>query len=299
MLDSRILLPWFATLVVVGLGCSSDHTESANSTARDATISQSDQAMMDAATERQADYAAAHSLERAVENSIGMKLLLIPPGEYRRPLTGLRRPADQESDRVVVEMARVFWIAESEVTQSQYEDVMGERPSRFTGVDFPVEQISWDEASEFCQKLSNLEAERAAGREYRLPTEAEWEYACRAGSDAPFCFGSREAALPAFALFGDLSGGTSSVKLRRPNAWGLFDMHGNVSEWCADWYGDYSSEREANPNGPSAGEQKVARGGYWFGAAKSCRSDYRDSYEPGSKLDELGFRVVLEIQDQH
>jgi formylglycine-generating enzyme required for sulfatase activity len=171
------------------------------------------------------------------------------------------------------------------------------------GDDYPMYYVSWEEAVEFCRRLTDLE--RAAGRlpvghVYRLPTEAEWEYACRAGSTTRFANGNAEADLDKIGWYGGNSGGTSHpVGMKLPNAWGLHDMHGNVWEWCLDWYGDYPSDSVMDPRGTQSGSDRVLRGGSWgYGAAADCRSAQRGSWLPSYNLspDEsssLGFRVSL------
>ena len=142
---------------------------------------------------------------------------------------------------------------------------------------FPVEKVSWDDAVEFCKKLSAKE-----GQTYRLPTEAEWEYACRAGSKTRYCFGDDESLLGEYAWFGEQrsEGGTHPVGEKKPNAWGLYDMHGNVWEWCQDWYDEdyYAKSPKDDPTGPATGSYRVDRGGGWSSLAWSCRSSYRGRY---------------------
>ena len=163
--------------------------------------------MIDAAGKRQAAYCEESQQERVVANSIGMRLVLIPPGTFEQAELGMRELPGPGGERVAVDIPEAYRMSETEVTQAQYEAVTGERPARFTGDDYPVEQISWEEAQEFCRRLSNLDAERAAGRIYRLPTEAEWEYACRADVDAAYCFGDDPALLSQVCSF------------RRPRWW--------------------------------------------------------------------------------
>ena len=157
-----------------------------------------------------------------------------------------------------------------EVTQEQYERVMGKNPSRFKGPQLPVERVSWKAAVSFCTKLSAFPEEQAAGRTYRLPTEAEWEYACRAGSTTDFCFGDAEWGLDDYAWYEDNSDHrTHPVGQKRPNAWGLYDMHGNVWEWCADWHDEayYEASPVDDPQGPATGVDRVGRGGSWSESA--------------------------------
>ena len=171
-----------------------------------------------------------------------------------------------------------FSIGVHEVTQSEYESVMGVNPSSFKGANNPVEMVSWDDAVAFCEKLSSLPAEVAAGRVYRLPTEAEWEYACRAGTTTAYSFGDDEKDLGEYAWFSDNSGNTThGVGEKLPNGWGLFDMHGNVWEWCSD----------------AEGSSRVYRGGSWSDAAGYCRSAFRYWNFPTFRFNFLGFRLAL------
>jgi formylglycine-generating enzyme required for sulfatase activity len=218
-------------------------------------------------------------------NSIGMKLKLLPLGVFTMGDEG----AEHE-----VRLTKPFMLGLHEVTQSQYERVMGKNPSKFKGANNPVEQVSWEDAVKFCQKLSALPAEKAAGRVYRLPTEAEWEYACRAGTTTKYSFGDDDTELGDYAWFRGNSGQTSHpVGGKKPNAWGLYDMHGNVFEWCQDWYGDYPGRTVTNPSGANSGSYRVLRGGSWFNAAEFCRSASRRRFKPSFRYDDYGFRVSL------
>ena len=173
---------------------------------------------------------------------------------------------------------------------------MGNNPSSFksSGKGAPVEQVSWDDAIEFCQKLT--ERERRAGRlpegyKYTLPTEAQWEYACRAGTTGPYA-----GELGRMAWYGNNSGSkTHPAGQKAPNAWGLYDMHGNVREWCYDWYGDYPDGSVRDPPGTSSGSHRVDRGGGWNSFARNCRSAGRLRGAPSLRNDSLGFRLALGI----
>jgi len=193
-----------------------------------------------------------------------------------------------------VTLTQPLYMGVHEVTQSQYEQVMGNNPSDFTGRSNPVEQVSWVEAVEFCRKLSALPAEKSAGRVYRLPTEAEWEYACRAGTTTEYSFGNDKSELGEYAWFdGNSDRTTHPVGQKRSNGWGLYDMHGNVWEWCQDWYGDSPSGSVADPTGPSSGSDRVLRGGGWRYGARDCRSAGRSYGTPDDRNRHLGFRLVL------
>jgi formylglycine-generating enzyme required for sulfatase activity len=179
-----------------------------------------------------------------------------------------------------------FWLGKTEVTQAQYQAIMGTNPSKFKGPSNPVEQVSWEEASEFCRKLS-----QRAGKTYNLPTEAQWEYACRAGTTTRYSFGDSDNALGDYAWYDSNSGKqTHPVSQKRPNAWGLYDMHGNVWEWCLDWKDSYPSGRVSNPTGPSSASFRVFRGGSWYSSSRYCRSAFRYDGSPGNRIGDLGFR---------
>jgi formylglycine-generating enzyme required for sulfatase activity len=218
-------------------------------------------------------------------SAIGMDFKLIPAGTF---IMGERDKPHE------VTLTQPFKMGVHEVTQAQYQQVMGNNPSEFKGANNPVEMVSWEDAVKFCRKLSALPAEKAAGNVYRLPTEAEWEYACRAGTTTKYSFGDDESDLADYAWYGDNSGSkTHPAGVKQPNAWGLYDMHGNVWEWCQDWYGDYSSGAVRDPTGPSSGSSRVIRGGSWSFTAEFCRSASRDWYLPSSRNYSFGFRVSL------
>ena len=171
---------------------------------------------------------------------------------------------------------------------------MGSVPSDWEDDDRPVEIVSWNDAQEFCEKLSALAEERAAGRVYRLPTEAEWEYACRAGTTTAWSFGDAESLLGDFAWFRDNAEETThAVGQKKPNAFGLYDMHGNVWEWCSDWHGDYASGSATDPTGPSSGSDRVLRGGSWLNPAGYCRSAFRIRFNQSRRNSNYGFRLAL------
>ena len=180
-------------------------------------------------------------------------------------------------------------MAETEVTQGQWKGVMGDNPSEFKGDDRPVENVSWDDCQKFIVKVNA----QLAGERLRLPTEAEWEYACRAGTGGAY---GGTGNLDEMGWYDGNSGRrTHPVKQKRPNAWGLYDMHGNVWEWCADRYGEYPSGSATDPTGPSDGGGRVIRGGGWNGVARDCRSASRGGYEPGFRGHSLGFRPALAL----
>jgi formylglycine-generating enzyme required for sulfatase activity len=238
---------------------------------------------------------------KEITNSIGMKLVLIPKGTFMMGSPESEQGRNEIENQHEVTISKDYYLGVYEVTQAQYEKVMGKNPSHFQGAivgnenaDLPVEKVSWDDAVEFCKKLSDLPEEKKAGREYRLPTEAEWEYACRAGSKTVYSFDDEEGLLPEYGWFDrNSSNRTHTVGLLDPNAWGLYDMHGNVWEWCSDRYGEYPKGAVADPTGPEMGSLRVIRGGSWNFAAAECRSASRDWSGPSDHGDDLGFRVAL------
>jgi formylglycine-generating enzyme required for sulfatase activity len=240
------------------------------------------------------------SPQETITNSIGMKLVLIPKGTFTMgsPSEEVGGKNDEEQHQVTI--GRDYYLGVTEVTQGQYEKVMGYNPSRFQkrvirksdSSMYPVENVSWEDAVEFCKKLSDLPEEKKAGRVYRLPTEAEWEYACRAGSKAAYSFGANSQLLGDYAWFeGNSADQTHPVGEKKANAWGLYDMHGNVWEWCSDWYGQYPKGAVSDPSGPSEGSTRVYRGGSWSLEAAICRSAIRYWFEPSYLI--IGFRLAL------
>ncbi|MDR1613594.1 MAG: formylglycine-generating enzyme family protein [Planctomycetota bacterium] len=226
---------------------------------------------------------------------VTLDLVRIPAGRFMMGSPSSK--ADRSSDEVqhAVTLSRAFYMGIYEVTQAQWWAVMGNNPSRFKGDDNPVENVSWYDAMEFCRKLSSK-----SGKKVRLPTEAEWEYACRAGTATAFSTGETirmdQANYNGNADFmkGIEQGKTMRVGSFRANAWGLHDMHGNVFEWCSDWYGDYDLAKAIDPQGVSSGSRRVVRGGSWFNIPWFCRSANRFRIEPGGRLGDIGFRVVLD-----
>jgi formylglycine-generating enzyme required for sulfatase activity len=220
-------------------------------------------------------------------NSLGMRFALIPAGEFQMGST-----SGDEDERPVhaVRISKPFYLGTNEVTQDQWEMLMGNNPSQFKGnAKLPVETVSWEEVQRFIDKLNT----REGGTKYRLPTEAEWEYAARAGSTTAYSFGDDSSQLGKYAWFADNAGKTTHpVGQLQPNAWGLYDMHGNVWEWVQDWYGKYAAEPVTDPQGPAAGSCRVFRGGSWSPGAGYCRSATRRRYAPGYRVDPLGFRLL-------
>lgn len=239
-----------------------------------------------------------------VVNSIGMKLIKISSGTYKRG----DRVHDPEIPPHTVTFSKSFHAGVYEVTQGQFVDIMGFNQSTDIGPDLPVDMVSWPEAMEFCKRLSALPAEKAAGRIYRLPTEAEWEYMCRAGTQSMYSFPDDDK-LEQYAWFKTNSRGHAhNVGQKKPNPWGLYDMHGNVSEWCMDWHAPYPTKSLVDPYGlngaavpfPKADSLKpryirVIRGGSWAKGKGEAGSGTRSWGGPSHRHKSFGFRVVMFI----
>lgn len=232
----------------------------------------------------------------------GIELILIPSGTFTMgsPTSEKDRDGDDEGPQTEVTLSQDFWLGKTEVTQRQWQSIMGSNPSRFKGEERPVESVSWDEAMEFCINLTFREqkAERLpAGYEYALPTEAQWEYACRAGMVTRFPygddFGYKQLGKYAWYL-GNSDALTHDVEGKLENQFGLYDMHGNVWEWCLDWYsGSYPGGNVTDPKGPSSGVDRVLRGGGWSDPGRHLRSSDRSGTRPYNRRAFLGFRVSL------
>ena len=228
-----------------------------------------------------------------------MELVLIPAGEF---LMGSpddeRRRSPDEGPVHRVRITRRFYLGKYEVTQAQWEAVMGENPSQFRGeARRPVEKVSWGDCQKFLSKLNSQFP--IPGCKFRLPTEAEWEYACRAGTTTRFYWGDdpRDKEIGDYAWEYRESGREPHpVGQKKPNAWGLYDLSGNVWEWCHDWHGNYGPGRAADPTGPSSGSGRVLRGGSWSGFARHCRAASRDSAAPRDSRRYVGFRVLCEVR---
>ena len=228
----------------------------------------------------------------------GVEFVWVPPGQFQM---GSISSAAQEDEQPLtqVRISRGFWMGKYEVTQAQWQSVMGSNPSRYTncGGDCPVEEVSWEDVQEFIGKLNA----RSGGRPYRLPTEAEWEYAARAGTMTDTYAGDlttqqgNDPVLNGIAWYDSNSGNTPHrVGEKAANAWGLHDMLGNVWEWVQDWYGSYPGGSVTDPTGPGSGSDRVERGGSWFNFAWSSRSANRFRSSPGNRFGDLGFRLLRE-----
>ncbi|MBN2311658.1 MAG: formylglycine-generating enzyme family protein [Candidatus Hydrogenedentes bacterium] len=237
-----------------------------------------------------------------------MELVWISPGTFmmgsRDSAAEVARKSDTKAEDYTdehpqhrVTLTKGFWVGKYEVTQAQWQAVMGDNPSNFRGDTLPVEMVSWNDCQEFIEKLN-----AQGGGGFRLPTEAEWEYACRAGTTTPFCFGETISTDQANYNGGYTYGGgrgenrqkTTPVGSFPANAWGLHDMHGNVWEWCQDWYDDdyYANSPERDPGGPSSGTGRAMRGASWYSLTWYCRSASRDRRGPVHTHSSVGFRVV-------
>ena len=223
--------------------------------------------------------------DRKVEtvNGVEFAFRYCPPGTFTMGSPTTEEGRKGNETRHEVTLTKGFWMMETEVTQKQWKAVMGTNSSEFKGDDLPVETVTWNDCQEFCKKCTQL------GLPVQLPTEAQWEYACRAGTT-----GAYAGSLDEMAWYGSNSASkTYPVGTKKPNAWGLYDMHGNVWEWCADWDGSYPSGSVTDPAGPSDGSLRVYRGGSWSSDAGDCRSACRFYCVPGDRDSRLGFRGVL------
>jgi uncharacterized protein (TIGR02996 family) len=241
-------------------------------------------------------------------NSIGMQFVLIPAGAFLMGSPAGESERNEDEQQHPVEITRPFYLGAFPVTQAQWQAVMGCNPSYFCAggggkdkverldtSDFPVEQVNWEDATAFLAMLSALEEEREVGRKYRLPTEAEWEYCCRGGASSFTPYHFADTIDSNRANFNGNLRRTSKVGSYQPNGFGLYDMHGNVWEWCQDWYDKncYGKSPPADPPGPPQGTFRVIRGGSWDNGGLCCRSAFRDWYMPDYGNDYLGFRAAL------
>jgi formylglycine-generating enzyme required for sulfatase activity len=227
-----------------------------------------------------------------LDGGVKMDFVHVRPGSF---MMGSEKGEADEKPVHEVRITKPFYMGIYEVTQAQWKAVMGDNPSNFKGDDLPVEQVSWEDCQQF---LAKLKEKAGQGMICRLPTEAEWEYACRAGSRTEYCFGDDEGALGEYAWF-NLNSGTHPVGQKKPNAWGLYDMHGNVWEWCADWYNEryYANSPTDDPKGPDFGPVRVLRGGSWDDFAGRVRSAYRSRPLPLGRYCSIGCRVVMSAQE--
>lgn len=258
-------------------------------------------------------HAAGQPAPRVLTNSVGMRLAEIPAGAFEMGSQDRRLPKQKTLTPHRVQITTSFWIGTHEVTQGEYHRVLGSNPSQFSqagglrdrvrGVEtdrLPVDSVSWHDAKEFCLRLTQLPAERQKGRSYRLPTEAEWEYACRGGSKKTWCYGNEVRTLRQYGWYRrrETMQRTHIVGERRSNRFGLYDMYGNVWEWCSDFYEAeyYSHSPLVDPQGPSQGFSRVIRGGGWDSPAGNCTNANRNSDPPQIADQDTGFRVVCEVK---
>jgi uncharacterized protein (TIGR02996 family) len=237
--------------------------------------------------------------QRSLElcEGVEMAFSFIPPGTFLMGRPEGETGEDDEVPQHRVTLTKGFFLGAHQVTQAQWQAVMGSNRSHFRGDNLPVTKVSWEDCKELRQKLGERD-----GNRYRLPTEAEWEYACRAGTTTAFFFGETISTDQAnyddrYPYFEDGTGvcrkTTTPVGSFPPNTWGLFNMHDNVCEWCSDWYGPYQKEDEQDPKGGIDGDTRVLRGGSWVDDLLGCRSGYRHRSRPSYRLDNGGCRVVL------
>ena len=237
--------------------------------------------------------------ENTVTNSLGMEFVHVPPGSFLRgsPIDEVGRTSDEGQHKVT--LTNGYYVQTTEVTQKQYKAVMGALPLyiRKCSEECPVERLSWEDAQTFISKLNKLEGVDY----YRLPTEAEWEYAARAGSITAFANGEISSVAcggdPTLSEIGWYCGDSKSyphhpVAQKTPNSWGIYDMHGSVWEWCTDWFSSYPQGSVTDPSGPSDGKERVVRGGGLADTARSCRSANRYSLRPDIMFDNIGLRLV-------
>ncbi len=234
-----------------------------------------------------------------ITNSIGMEFVLIKPGKFTMgsPEDEAGRYSGEGQHRV--NLTEAFYLQSTVVTQGQWKAVMGENPSsqKACGDKCPVEQVSWDDVQEFIRKLNQKEG----ADKYRLPTEAEWEYACRAGSATAFPNGGitelncgRDPNLDSIAWYcGNSNNMIQPVARKKPNIWGLYDMLGNVQEWCQDWFGAYPDDEVIDPKGPKEGSYRAMRGGTWYSPARDTRCASRFGSPPHYRFRHIGFRLCL------
>jgi formylglycine-generating enzyme required for sulfatase activity len=254
--------------------------------------------------QKQAAVAVGFPVARELDlGGVALRMVLIPSGEFMMgsPNNEAQRDNNDEGPVHRVHIARPFYMGIHEVTQEQWQAVMGSNPAGFKGPKNPVENVSWDDCQEFCKKVS-----QKTGLTLRLPTEAEWEYACRAGTTTPFYFGetisTEQANYDGNYTYGNGRKGedrqrTTPVGSFAPNAFGLYDMHGNVLEWCQDWYGEdyYGKSPAEDPQGPESGQYRVRRGGAWLNGPGYTRSANRSWSTPGNWNSYFGFRAVVSV----
>jgi formylglycine-generating enzyme required for sulfatase activity len=252
-----------------------------------------EEAQKEAVQEEAKDESAAPLGENFTIPDLNLTMIWVEPGTFTM---------GDKGEQHQVTLTKGFHLGKHEVTQAQWERVMGSDPSEYKGADRPVEQVSWNDAVEFCKKLTEMEKKAGRvpeGMTYQLPTEAQWEYACRAGTTTVYSWGDTITKTNANYNSGEvprrraaqLAGAATPVGNYPANPWGFHDMHGNVWEWCADWYGNYPSGSVTDPEGPASGSRRVGRGGSWHDDGTYLRSAGRSTYAPSGRSTTLGFRV--------
>jgi sulfatase modifying factor 1 len=229
---------------------------------------------------------------------VNLDMLWCKPGTFMMGSPKDEKDREEDETQHKVTLTKGFYLGKHEVTQAQWEKVMGSNPSHFKGATLPVEKVSWDEAIKFCEKLTQTEKEAGRlpeGWTYTLPTEAQWEYACRAGTTTVYFFGDE--ITPKQANYDENVDKTTPVDTYPANAWGFHDMHGNVWEWCLDWYGKYPDGSAIDPVGLSDGSIRVIRGGCWNSFdGRFMRSAFRIRSTPDNRNFNLGFRLSLQTE---
>jgi formylglycine-generating enzyme required for sulfatase activity len=238
---------------------------------------------------------AAAQTGKTFTNTIGTEFILIPAGsftwgaEVKESQNVFGETIRETIPERKVTLSKPFYLGKFEVTQEEWYAVMGNNPAKFKGRKNPVENVSWNDVQTF---ISRLNAKEGTNK-YRLPTEAEWEYAARAGTTSEYSFGNNASQLGQYAWYDDNSGNqTHPVGQKKPNPWGLYDMHGNVWEWVQDWYGDYPKSAVTDPAGPSSGDDRVLRGGSWYFSARYLWSAGRNCFTPNTRSELFGFRLA-------
>lgn len=237
---------------------------------------------------------ASFAAEKTYSNSIGMDFILVAAGSFTMGTDkNIEDAYEDETPQHRVTISEPFYLGKFEVTQAQWTALMGNNPSKFEGSNNPVEHVSWDDIQVFIQRLNQKEGHKR----YRLPTEAEWEYAARAGTESTYSFGNDIWDLEHYAWYGASydSGSTHPVGKKLPNPWGFYDVHGNVDEWVQDWYGEdyYSDSPATDPMGPESGLSRMLRGGNWHFFAKFSRSACRSTAPSYHRSSFIGFRLAL------
>ena len=223
-------------------------------------------------------------------NGVSFEMVRVEGGTFRMGVTSEQEDEAYGDEKPVHSVTlSSYYIGKTEVTQALWQAVMGSNPSHFKGADLPVEFVSWNDCQEFIQKLNSL-----TGRNFRFPTEAEWEFACCGGNNSCGYKYSDSNNLDSVAWYDDNSDGqTHPVATKAPNELGIYDMSGNVWEWCGDWHANYTSNSQTNPSGPQSGSIRVCRGGSWYDRVRRCRSSFRFGIIPAYRYDVLGLRLAL------